>query len=351
VKLSVVVPVYNRAADVEALLRALERSRADREVIVVDDGSTDGSAARCEGFPFARALRLGARRGPAAARNAGAAEARGDALVFIDSDVTLPEAPDALETIRDALLSRPGVDAVCAPSDPRPAVPNAVAYNASVYHAYYMDLLFDGRPAVEGRIMFFTSRLAGIRREAFRRAGGFHEGLYTVMNEDGEFGARFYHRGGRTLFLRDLVHGHRYPTSFRRFARGYFLTAMVQAMIDRSMDTAPDVSVGRAEKSRRLLAAALLAWPAALASLAPAAWAAGFAALLAALLSSFGRLGRLARRTVPPRLWAAWLAVYALVTPAVLAGYAWGWARHAAGRSLLRGRPSEAPFFREEAVR
>ena len=93
-KLSVVIPVLNEAAMVGATLHALAPLRAGgHEVIVVDGGSED--ATREIAAPLADRVLL-APRGRAAQMNAGAAEATGDALVFLHADTRLPERADVL---------------------------------------------------------------------------------------------------------------------------------------------------------------------------------------------------------------------------------------------------------------
>lgn len=84
---SVIIPTYNRRALLKrAVESVLEQSYRDFELIVVDDGSTDGSAALVEGLGGApRCLRQD-HRGQAAARNRGIAEARGPLIAFLDSD-------------------------------------------------------------------------------------------------------------------------------------------------------------------------------------------------------------------------------------------------------------------------
>lgn len=85
---SVIIPTFERRALVrEAVLSVLDGQGADLEVVVVDDGSTDGTAAAltAEFGAAARVLRT-AHRGVAAARNAGVAASRGELVAFLDSD-------------------------------------------------------------------------------------------------------------------------------------------------------------------------------------------------------------------------------------------------------------------------
>jgi mycofactocin system glycosyltransferase len=156
---TVVVPVRDRPAHLATCVASLRRLRypADRlEVVVVDDGSQEPL------LPLGRAriVRLPTPRGPAAARNAGAREARGEVLAFIDSDCQAEEG--WLEELITE-LARPGVaaaggrvlaarargwleryEAVRSPLDlgahaasvrPRHRVPYLVAANLAVHRA------------------------------------------------------------------------------------------------------------------------------------------------------------------------------------------------------------------------
>ena len=91
-RLSVVIPCRDRERVIGQQLEALASQRFDGpwEVIVADNGSTDGTREVAESFrdrlPGLRVVDASARRGPGHARNAGARAARGESLLFIDDD-------------------------------------------------------------------------------------------------------------------------------------------------------------------------------------------------------------------------------------------------------------------------
>src|SRR5689334_7216050 len=99
--LSVVIPMYNRAALIgRAIDSCLRSSVADCEIIVVDDASTDDSAAIVSRIdhPAVRLVRHDVNRGLGATRNTGVRHARGEWVVMLDSDDELTEG--ALDAIR-----------------------------------------------------------------------------------------------------------------------------------------------------------------------------------------------------------------------------------------------------------
>jgi rSAM/selenodomain-associated transferase 2 len=100
-RLSIVMPVLDEAAGIEAALQALAPLRVcGHELIVADGGSRDDTRTRCQGLAD---VVLAAPRGRARQMNAGAARARGDVLVFLHADTRLPQAADTL--IADGLRS------------------------------------------------------------------------------------------------------------------------------------------------------------------------------------------------------------------------------------------------------
>jgi glycosyltransferase involved in cell wall biosynthesis len=92
-RISVVIPTYNSAAYLPAAIESvLNQTLPPLEVIVVDDGSTDESAAAVRRFGDRIRWVSQENRGPAAARNRGLSLARGDLVAFLDADdVWLPE--------------------------------------------------------------------------------------------------------------------------------------------------------------------------------------------------------------------------------------------------------------------
>lgn len=109
-KVSVVIPTFNRRNLVaEAVQSVLAQNLRDIEIIVVDDGSTDGTAGLLSDR-FADRLRYTwqPNAGRSAARNRGALQARGEYIVFLDSDdLVMPDGPSLLAACLDR---HPGVD-------------------------------------------------------------------------------------------------------------------------------------------------------------------------------------------------------------------------------------------------
>lgn len=89
-EISIIIPIYNTEKYLERCVQSiLDESVIDKEIILVDDGSTDGSVNLCDDYakryPFVKAIHID-NSGPATAKNVGFRQAQGDYVAFIDSD-------------------------------------------------------------------------------------------------------------------------------------------------------------------------------------------------------------------------------------------------------------------------
>lgn len=106
-KVSIIVPTRNRKDWLRQALRSARgQTWPDKELVVVDEASTDDTLAMlAEEFPEARVVRHKASRGPSAARNSGIAAAHGDWILFLDDDDVLH--PDHIESLVRASMEAP----------------------------------------------------------------------------------------------------------------------------------------------------------------------------------------------------------------------------------------------------
>ncbi|HMB69178.1 MAG TPA: glycosyltransferase family 2 protein [bacterium] len=186
---SVITPCYNGGAAFERCLKAMQaQTFDDYELIVVDDGSTDGSDRLAE-RSGARVLRTTGRTGPSAARNAGAQEARGEYLFFIDADCeTLPS---TLARAAAVFREDPELDALFGSYDDAPVGTSLVSQYKNLQHHYVHQT---GSPEAAT----FWSGCGAMRRTRFLELGGFDvERFPRPSIEDIELGYRVRKAGGR----------------------------------------------------------------------------------------------------------------------------------------------------------
>jgi GT2 family glycosyltransferase len=195
-RFSVVVPVRDGGEAFARCLGGLARSRCrDFELIVVDDGSADDSARRAAAAGAAVLATPGA-AGPAAARNLGAAAARGEWLLFLDADCELHAG--AIDRLCAAIDADPDLDAVFGAYDARPAAPGVVSRFRNLLHAWT-----HRRHA--GPVETFWAGCGAVRRRVFLAAGGFDAARYPRPSiEDVELGFRLTAVGRRILLAPEV---------------------------------------------------------------------------------------------------------------------------------------------------
>ncbi|HME90765.1 MAG TPA: glycosyltransferase family A protein [Myxococcaceae bacterium] len=197
-ELSVVIPTYNRRARLARVLDGFKGQSVDAgefEVVLVDDGSTDGTSEwlAAQRFPFRLHVVRQANGGPAAARNAGIRIAQGRILLFIDDDL-VPN-PDLIAEHLHMHRMESGI-AVIGPLESLPHYAQPwVAWEQAMVEAQYRAMKRgDWAPTFR---QFWTAN-ASVERERVLEVGGFDPAFLRA--EDVELGVRLSLRGVRFRF-------------------------------------------------------------------------------------------------------------------------------------------------------
>jgi glycosyltransferase involved in cell wall biosynthesis len=163
--LSFIVPAHNEEDSIVACLHAIREAAAslglDHEMIVVDDASTDTTAALAEGAG-ARVIPVAVRQ-ISRARNAGALGARGDVLVFVDAD-----------TLVDAVVMRATLQALDAG-----AIGGGCAFRFDEPVPTWVKRTLPAALALGRRARLAAGCFLYCRREVFLRVGGFSEEVFA----------------------------------------------------------------------------------------------------------------------------------------------------------------------------
>jgi len=232
-KASIIVPVRNGEQVIATCLQALrcqDLPAPDYEVIVVDDGSTDGTAEVVRGFPEVRLLQQPA-RGPAAARNHGVAEAQGEWILFTDADCA-PHPGWAGALLRAAEESGAAGGKGVYATRQRSLVARFVQVE---YETRYR------RTARRASIDFVDTYSAVYQRAVLEEVGGFNERLPGTSLEDQELSFRVAARGNRLVFVPDAVVDHLHVSTVGAYARkkfgiGYWKVAVLAAHPSKALD-------------------------------------------------------------------------------------------------------------------
>jgi GT2 family glycosyltransferase len=203
-RVSVVVPTYNRCVSLERLLAALSLSTAPEggmEIVVVDDGSTDETAAVVADAGARYLFQRNA--GPGAARELGWRMAAGEIIVFLDDDV-IPE-PEAIRRMVLTLEHADGVGALIHPLNSKPMVA----------HYMHMDDLVNHH-VVNGEVRWLITAAAAFRRGALERVGGFDRAFPRAAGEDVDLTLRLIEAGCRLQLEPTAIVYHDHHLHFRQ---------------------------------------------------------------------------------------------------------------------------------------
>ncbi|MDD2327744.1 MAG: glycosyltransferase [bacterium] len=215
---SIVIPLYNRPDELDELLSSLcEQTDKRFEVIVAEDGSRQKGdrvvAKYRDRLPITYFEKPNS--GPGLTRNAGAARATGNYLVFFDSDCIIP--PHYIATITTFLENHP-VDAY---GGPDAALPTFTPVQKAINHAMTSFFTTGGIRGGKRSMEKFHPRSfnLGVSKTAFDKLGG-----YGAMRfgEDIDFSLRLMKAGYRTALIPDAYVYHKRRSTFPQFFKQVF---------------------------------------------------------------------------------------------------------------------------------
>ena len=195
-RISVIVPFHRNLGQLRQCLGALrtaERSLAAsvtlEEILVAADGALEDPQPLA-GEVGARVVVIAERQGPAVARTRAAAVARGDVLVFVDTDVVVQ--PDALRLLADLFLSDQTLGAAFGAYDEMPADQGFFSQCRNLAHSFIHQ-----RSSREATT--FWAGLGGVRASVFESVGGFDPRFTQPSVEDIDLGYRIRQAGYRII--------------------------------------------------------------------------------------------------------------------------------------------------------
>ena len=355
---SVIVLTASGPAHLPECLDALRGQTwpADRtEIIVVDNGSADDPAAAVERhYPGARLIRTGRNLGFSGGNNAGAREATGEYLVFLNDDTRA--APDWLERMI-AVAERRQAASVAARivdwSGERVDFAGGLVNLEGRGYALGYDELADAFPVREEPLLFGCGAAVMFRRDVFDAAGGWDDATFAYY-EDVEFGWRLWLLGHEVWFAPDAVVHHKHhgtsgsvsPARARAFERNalrMLYTLLEEPVLQRVLPAALLLSADRTLLGTRF-SRGDDAGPAPAASWRTLAWRLQPRVLSIRLLHALSQRGARRERGTIANLKRVGLGGLAGSALDVLRDVRGGWAAPAARNSYLveRTRPSGA---------
>jgi len=204
---SVVIPTYNRLPILQKCLRALEQQRLEApisayEVVLVDDGSTDATVSwlreNADAFPHVR-LVLQDHGGPAEGRNRGVDQARGDVIVFIDSDLVVTDGFLLAHARRLEQSWQERGDRLC------------FTYGAVINTANFEDPTSEPHKLRDLSWAYFATGNVAIDRQVLERSGLFDTRFRLYGWEDLELGERLRRMGVVLVRCPEAVGYHWHP--------------------------------------------------------------------------------------------------------------------------------------------
>lgn len=221
-RFSVIIPVYNRPAEISDLLDSLEKqTNKDFEVIIVEDGSTVPCKDICD-IAIGKGLDVKYfykdNEGRSIARNYGLERASGEYFIFFDSDCVIP--PAYFETVARELDRNP-LDCF---GGPDAAHESFTSTQKAINYTMTSFLTTGGIRGGKVSLEKFTPRTfnMGYSRKVYDKVGGFRE----MFSEDIDMSTRIRHAGFTIGLLPDAKVWHKRRVDFRKFLRQVYVFGM-----------------------------------------------------------------------------------------------------------------------------
>ena len=207
---SIIIPAYNAEATLgECLAACVAQTHSDVDVIVVDDGSTDSTPDMAKNYPVEYIRQDNA--GPAAARNRGAQAAKGEIIVFTDSDCIAE--PDWIEKLLAGFTSD-DVVGVGGSYD--------IANDSSLLAQMIHEEIMVRHKQFKEEVDYLGSFNVAYRKNAFDAVGGFDEAFRIASGEDNDLAYRLHDKGGHLHFAANAKVAHYHPTKLFPYLRTQF---------------------------------------------------------------------------------------------------------------------------------
>jgi glycosyltransferase involved in cell wall biosynthesis len=214
---SVVIPTYNRKEPLMETLKAFSKQTfKDFEVVIIDDGSSDGTKEAIDknNFPFEIRYFFQGNKGPAAARNRGIREAKNEIILFTDADI-IP-GPELLAEHLESHKKGGENLAVLGYMewDPRIKLTPFRKYIADYHLAY--PRIKDENNVEFG--FFYTGNIS-VYKKFLIQTGFFDETFPHAAYEDTEFSYRLHKSGMRIILNRKAFAYHNHPIDFKSYQK------------------------------------------------------------------------------------------------------------------------------------
>ncbi len=222
ISISVIIPCYNAESTIMRTLEALDRQTVKSfEVILADDGSKDGTVSEAKSFKphnFKLTVITEKHAGPAAQRNRGAEKAKGEILLFTDSDC-VPDnkwVEEMTKPFSDKAVV--GVSGTYRTLNKEKLIARFEGYEIAKRHE---------KLARQKYIDFIGSFSAGYRKNIFQKFGGFSADFKKADAEDPELSFKIAKAGYKMVFNPNAVVAHPHVATIKKFwgqkfSRGYW---------------------------------------------------------------------------------------------------------------------------------